>query len=62
MNTVIEVIARAFRKEPSPTIKRVRNVNGMYARKVQVTESGKSIGYFYMPTKKGFVASGRGVK
>ncbi len=62
METLIEVIARAFRKEPIKTNsinRRVRNTdNGMYARKVRVNYYGKTVGAFYMTTRKGFKAIG----
>ena len=59
MNTIIEVIARAFRSEPvRRQSNRVRNTNGMYARKVKVNYYGRQVAEFYMPTTKGFKAIG----
>lgn len=61
MNTLFTVFANAFRKEPEQKVSRVRNNNGMYARKIAVKSWGQEVGAFYMTSRVGFVASGRGV-
>lgn len=46
-----------FRKTKKQT--RVRNDNGMYARKVPVKNCEGEISYFYMTSKKGFIPAGK---